>query len=127
MADKEHRDTNNPSLNPEQLVWIDNIISAARPQQAIALAPACRMFTHPHQFQRCSFYSLLCHNQVRGVGVVWVNTYQKIIAKPDGLVYMPFCLVVIMSACTPAPTSADSLQWAGSTSNTRTLEAEEHP
>lgn len=66
MADKEHRDTDNPSLNPEQLVWIDNIISAARPQQAMALALACRMFTHPHQFQRCSFYSLLRHNQVRG-------------------------------------------------------------
>lgn len=125
MADEERRDADNLPFNPKQHIWIDKIISAHQASAGSATGSGAQD-VHPHQFQRCSLYSLLHHNQVRW-GVVWVNTYQKVIAKPDGLVYTQFSLAVIVSAHTAVPILADSLWQAGSTSNTGIFKAREHP
>ena len=80
MVYEEYRDTDNPPFTPKQLVESSQ---PARSPQDLALAPARRMVTQLHQLQRCYLYSVLHHNQVSR-DVVGVNTYQKVIAKPDG-------------------------------------------
>lgn len=124
MADEERRDADNLPFNPKQHIWINKTISAHQASAGSGTGSGLQD-VHPHQFQRCSLYSLLHHNQVRW-SVVWVNTYQKVTAKPDGLVYMQFSLAVNVSVHTAVPTLADSLWRAGSTSNTGTFKAGEN-